>query len=775
VVKGAAAARREARIMRGRDHEAGRGVESCKRSCAESLPALETRMSQATVALPPWWSRQHLRRALQSMRPTWSTPAAYRALRAVLVIPSLFAIGTEVLHNGQVALFATFGGFAGVVLSNFGGSRRDRLRAHVALAVAGSVLLTIGTAISSSAAVAAPIALVVVFVVIVAGVFGSNAASGTTSVLLSFILPAASAGSISLVPFRLEGWWLAMAAGTILALVLSPRPEGDRLRQSAARALEALSVTTLELGSRQVDPAELAQSRKTRDDLVRAYSRSPSRPIGVGAADQAIADLAETVQWAVSLVDEVAAEKGDFADLDSTDLRLMTTSAQVFGGAGRLLSGDGADLPISELESLVRQRDENIETYAGAADVTETSMHLSFHSRMIAGAARTAALDALTVARRGSRSAVGQQTRGVRRLKELPQEVVTYVSSLYSFLRTHSGLATVTFLNAVRGGIAIAAAVAIADLTNVEHGFWVVLGALSVLRSNAASTGVNAWRALLGTAIGFAVGAALLVGIGGNTDLLWAMFPISVAVAAYAPGTAPFAVGQAAFTVMLVIVFNLIVPVGWSIGVVRIEDIAIGLGVSLVAGVLFWPRGAAGVVRSVLSDAFHYDGLFLVQATTWALGRRASPPEAGEDAARADIRLGDAMRALMAEQGARRVPKEEAWRLVASIGRLRSTARSLAGAPRHEPVGEGESLHLLERAVRLAGLCDSYGSEIASRPPTVAQELSALAFRVPVPDLPASSYGRWINEHLDEAHDELEALSETVTRAAEAAKMRWWR
>ena len=58
------------------------------------------------------------------------------------------------------------------------------------------------------------------------------------------------------------------------------------------------------------------------------------------------------------------------------------------------------------------------------------------------------------------------------------------------------------FINSLRGALALAAAVAVADLSSVQHGFWVVLGTLSVLRTNAASTGSTALRALAGTASG---------------------------------------------------------------------------------------------------------------------------------------------------------------------------------------------------------------------------------------------------------------------------------
>ena len=74
------------------------------------------------------------------------------------------------------------------------------------------------------------------------------------------------------------------------------------------------------------------------------------------------------------------------------------------------------------------------------------------------------------------------------------------------------------------------------------------------------------------------VGAALLIAIGTNPDALWAVLPVAILVAAYAPGTTPFLVGQAAFTVTIVVLFNLLQPVGWTVGLLRIEDVAIEIG-----------------------------------------------------------------------------------------------------------------------------------------------------------------------------------------------------
>jgi hypothetical protein len=69
----------------------------------------------------------------------------------------------------------------------------------------------------------------------------------------------------------------------------------------------------------------------------------------------------------------------------------------------------------------------------------------------------------------------------------------------------------------------------------------------------------------------------------------------------------------------------------------------------------------------------------------WALGTRADAPDAGAAAVTAGIRLDEALRGFLAEQGTKRVSKEDLWMLVMASMRLRLTAYSLAGleAPEH--------------------------------------------------------------------------------------------
>ncbi len=327
----------------------------------------------------------------------------------------------------------------------------------------------------------------------------------------------------------------------------------------------------------------------------------------------------------------------------------------------------------------------------GDYDSVEVIARHAFHAQAIALAVRAVVADALIATRRADPETIAARRRGwygAQPEGTMAERRVAAISGAMGVLVRHASFRSVWFLNSLRGSLALAVAVLVADLSGVQHGFWVVLGTLSVLRTNAASTESTALRALGGTVVGFAAGALLLLGIGTSTPALWAALPIALAVAAYAPGTLPFAFGQAAFTVVVVVLFNLLVPAGWRVGLLRIEDVAIGCLVSLVVGVLFWPRGAASVVGDDLADAFRRGAAYLTQAVDWSLGTRHQPPDAGAAAVTAGIRLDEALRGFLAEQGTKRVSKEELWMLVMASMRLRLTAYSLAGMQAPEHLGQ---------------------------------------------------------------------------------------
>ena len=237
----------------------------------------------------------------------------------------------------------------------------------------------------------------------------------------------------------------------------------------------------------------------------------------------------------------------------------------------------------------------------------------------------------------------------------------------------------------------------IANLTGVQHSFWVVLGTLSVLRSSALSTGQNLLSALLGTVAGFIAGAVLVVLVGTNTTLLWVLLPPAVLLAGLAPAAISFAAGQAAFTLTLLILFNILAPEGWEIGLVRIEDVALGGAVSLAVGLLFWPRGAGAALGQALADAYADSADYLAGAVRFGIGRCDSlaaavpaPTDAATRAAAAARRLDDTFRGYLAERGAKPVPLAEVTSLVTGVVGLRLAGDAVLDLWRQDDAAGGD-------------------------------------------------------------------------------------
>ena len=99
---------------------------------------------------------------------------------------------------------------------------------------------------------------------------------------------------------------------------------------------------------------------------------------------------------------------------------------------------------------------------------------------------------------------------------------------------------------------------------------------------------------------------------------------------------------------------------------------------SFAVGVLLWPRGVVAVVSTDLADSFRSGAAFLTEAVDWALSEVVVPPAASVAASSAAIRLDDAVRGFLTEQGSKRLTKEDLWTLVNASTRLRLTAHSLA-------------------------------------------------------------------------------------------------
>ena len=105
---------------------------------------------------------------------------------------------------------------------------------------------------------------------------------------------------------------------------------------------------------------------------------------------------------------------------------------------------------------------------AGDRNAVRAAAALTFHAQTIAVAARTAAADTLIATGRASPETIAAERRGWYGEPESgpprPESRFAALAGSLGVISRHASFRSVWFLNAVRGSVALAAAVAVADL-----------------------------------------------------------------------------------------------------------------------------------------------------------------------------------------------------------------------------------------------------------------------------------------------------------------------
>jgi uncharacterized membrane protein YccC len=648
-------------------------------------------------------------------------PAALKsAARAAIVMPTVFAFADKVIKQPQTSLFAAFGSFALLVLVEFGGPWRTRLLAYLGLACVGAAYITLGTLCSREPWLAAGAMALVGFGTLFAGAFSGYVAASATGALLTFVLPVTIPASNSAIPDRLEGWALASGAGICAVMLLWPPRRRADLRREAAGALRAVADLW------DANPEQLGErgrlARNAVDALGRRFLGTQHRPTGPTGPTAALASIPDELDWLLSFV----APSPELPTLELAgpeDAEAMAAAAAVLRVSAERLEGGDRRPDFARLEAardavahaLVRRLPElPADTPVGAVP---EALDLPFRIRAATYSARQVAGYAL---RATGADAPELDDRDLAQ----PPSARAALDATEQLAVEHASVRSVWFQNSVRGAAGLALAVYIAQRTGLQHGFWVVLGTLSVLRSNALGTGWSVLSALAGTAVGIVVGALLVIAIGTHEAVLWAVLPFALLLAAYAPRAISFAAGQAGFTVVLFVLFNIIQPVGWSVGLVRIEDVAIGFAISLGVGLLFWPRGAGALLREDLAAAYGRGADYVVATTRQLIDGGGS-----EDAARAEReagaalhRLDDSFRQYLAERSATTANVEDVAALVGGASRVRRAAQSLTSLGR-----------MADGATRLSRCAENLDGELHALRSWYVTLGYALVNRQPVP------------------------------------------
>ena len=626
--------------------------------------------------------------------------ATKRSVRAAVLVPGVFAIAEFGIGNAQTTLFAVFGSFALLLFADFGGPTRARLRANVGLFGAGVVLIVVGTLCSSHAATAVIGMAVFGFAVLFAGSVSPQAAVGATAALLTFVLPVAVPAGASAVGSRLAGWALAGAVCIPAVMLVWSGRWHDPLRKKVAAAATAVAELVDAHADGHLDPAARRRADEAMRQLRAQYEATPYRPAGAGPTDTALVRLVSRLEWVGENALIPWEARSTLADdrssppLHRAVARVLRHIADLMAREDALTATAATDALKDDVEGLVEARRVSREvawehlvaevdrsSAGGKGPLDEGlgthplwSVDPAYATRMLAIATEMTAEVAIETV---------PGHRGPGRRDRFLFSLRTTLQAISARLTFRS----VWFRNSLRGSTALALAVAVAAASDVRHGFWVVLGTLSVLRSNALGTGANAVRAVIGTVAGFAVGSLVLLALGTHLDLLWAVLPVAVLLAGVAPSAISFMAGQAGFTVAVVIIFNILDPIGDTVGLIRVEDVAIGAGVSVVVGLLFWPRGAVAELARTMSEAYASAVAWLVVEIGRSDGSVTASTGASQaaDAAAATHRLDDAFRQFMTERGAKPMALPPVTHLVTGCAQVLSVAQTLATVPHPAP------------------------------------------------------------------------------------------
>ena len=533
-----------------------------------------------------------------------------RAIRAAIVLPIAAAVSFAIAGNTQAPVVTIIGAIALLIAADFPGTVGPRALADAGLTVNGIVLITLGTLAAPNPWLAVALCFLVGAVVSFLSLLSEVTAAGQRATLMTFILPVCIR-PVGPLGDRLLGWIIAVVICVPAALFMFPPRSTSELRRQATRVCAALA-------DRIEGTVSQTEVTSAMDALRTGFVRGAvARPQAMTAGSRSLIRVVSNLQW---LCDRVGPDtRALLGPLTAASTRVLRACAAVLTAETRdqqLAAQNELDAAAVAHRNLAmeRYRDDITEILALPDDQTAVEHGRTLLSRRAWGftiglTGRIIGAAAMADSRPLWARIVGAglpETGFADRI----QTKRSAIASLFGYLSSGSVSAQMS----VRTGLSLAAAYGVTLVMPIQNAPWVVLGALSVLRSSALTTGSTAVRAVTGTVIGFVIGASVIAVLGVDPVVLWTLLPVVAFGSTYINVVGSFTAGQAMFTMMVLIVFNLMQPQGWQVGIIRVEDIVIGAAVGLVVSALLWPQGAAAAVRRAITAAVDTGARYLAAA-----------------------------------------------------------------------------------------------------------------------------------------------------------------
>jgi uncharacterized membrane protein YccC len=532
--------------------------------------------------------------------------ALHRGVRAAIGVPIAMGLALWWLPDTPAALIAGFGVLITVAIADFGGMPSERARAIGGTTLAGLVALTIGVLAGDRLWTAVIASFIVTAVLSFVAVLHGSVASGAPAIMIIYVVSVSLGVPLSSLGPILAGWLIAMALSLPITLFVMPRRTTAPVRAATANALRALADNVRRRAAGE--PSDIAALQQAAATLQRSYFGNPFRAAGLSTRNQALQLLAAQVQgllaafgreWYSSALvrtpatTRLVAETAD--NLESIADALETTGA--VEPSGMAVASTWED-QWNEAQAMLTNGP------AAVRDVNDMFPDRAFGL----AAVRTTML---------ARKTLGLPTEDYSPVigsHTIPEPIMP---SIWRELRSNATLRSPWARLALRTGTGIALAVLVVEIIGLAHGFWVMLGVVSILRFDPLTTLKTGALAITGTFIGAVLGIAIIVADDRNEPLMWAIFIVAVFLATWAPGALGFMLGQAAFSLFVIIAFSLIAwPPELATVEQRVLDICIGVLLSIVIAGLMWPRGLMRGLIGNVADAINVSTALLNGALT---------------------------------------------------------------------------------------------------------------------------------------------------------------
>lgn len=538
-----------------------------------------------------------------------------RALRVAILVPVTYFFVEVVLGWSNASLASAFACFSMLALADLGGPRRDRFLANATLGLAGVALVSLASFLGQWQWPVVIATVVVVFAISYSSVLRGYFAAATAAAILPWVYAATAPPDASLTATRAVGWAVGATVATVGSIVLWPVYVRSTLRLRLADVLDRAVdvVDTLDDQPRRESAyEELLAAAKA---LHEAYDGRLARP---GAGTSRDRSLMQAIEESGRLV----ATLGFTHDQDAV---LGPIDAELSHGITGALRDSAEGLRTGNVEPKPAVLDAEREAHAERlADWCNQRLAEGNPERVRPCVEKSAAIRTISLSAESMAIFVRGAMDPVRagRDNSGAQDAVTFGG--HAIIKPENRLIPATLLarqftlrspwlrTALRTSVAIGITVYLVTLIGVEHGFWVALGALVALKFDASGTQRTAWQVLVGTVLGFAIGCGVVLLIGNNPLPLWFLLPIAAFLAVYTPGVISLIVGQASFTLFVIVLLGITDPGRLNTAEWRLFDVVLGISVSLLVSLFMWPHGVAPMVARTARNAIYSSTNFLM-------------------------------------------------------------------------------------------------------------------------------------------------------------------